>query len=560
MIRCIAFVAAFVLGQAGHTGSQGVDALLAPAGDASLFLEAIEAERPGFAPPPGVTGITVPHHLLAPDLMARGFWAASAGRFDRIILISPDHFRSVEGAFATVLEDFETVFGPVPLDDDAVGGLLDHPDLVERMSPEAMAGEHGIQSLTPFIRHFWPEAEIVPVVASIKTQPGDWDAMVDLLTPLIDPKTLVVQSTDYSHFLPIGDAVLRDQESISHIATADAGVVERLIQPDHLDSKAAQSIQMTLQAALGAKPVVIANRNQVEYGADDERTTSYVVTAWTQDVEAAARLRYPDQWIGYFGGDVLAGRFMSPLLDDPEALAAMTGPVRDLVAGAPLVANLEGVLLEDAPVNAPPEHHLMLRDRAGPALRMMGVTVVGLANNHSADFGPLGLDEMRRVAEAMDLSVLEHGEVADLGGARVLALNLVPSRTMQGPTADPSELGQICSIAADPPLIVFIHWGREYTNRAQEAERRAADMLADCGAVLIAGHHSHHASDKIDLVQGGMMQSVFSLGNLLFDQSRPGVSSALLEVRVFRQGTAAARLIPLPNLFVEGRKMIESLE
>jgi poly-gamma-glutamate synthesis protein (capsule biosynthesis protein) len=42
---------------------------------------------------------------------------------------------------------------------------------------------------------------------------------------------------------------------------------------------------------------------------------------------------------------------------------------------------------------------------------------------------------------------------------------------------------------------------------------------------------------------------VFSLGNLLFDQRGERVSSALVELRLFKQGTFATRLVPMPNLF-----------
>jgi poly-gamma-glutamate synthesis protein (capsule biosynthesis protein) len=50
-------------------------------------------------------------------------------------------------------------------------------------------------------------------------------------------------------------------------------------------------------------------------------------------------------------------------------------------------------------------------------------------------------------------------------------------------------------------------------------------------------------------MQGGEFAMVFSLGNLLFDQRGERVSSALVELRLFKQGTFATRLVPLPNLF-----------
>jgi poly-gamma-glutamate synthesis protein (capsule biosynthesis protein) len=66
---------------------------------------------------------------------------------------------------------------------------------------------------------------------------------------------------------------------------------------------------------------------------------------------------------------------------------------------------------------------------------------------------------------------------------------------------------------------------------------------------LIVGGHSHQAGDGIEPLRGGSAQTAFSLGNFIFDQSAPRGSGALLELRVFQQGTVAARLIPIPNLF-----------
>ena len=45
--------------------------------------------------------------------------------------------------------------------------------------------------------------------------------MADTLKPLLTPTTLVVQSTDYSHYRPIGEAVARDQETIAAITAGD---------------------------------------------------------------------------------------------------------------------------------------------------------------------------------------------------------------------------------------------------------------------------------------------------------------------------------------------------
>src|SRR4051794_160320 len=58
--------------------------------DGQPFLAAIEAERPKRKQDIPITGVTVPHHLLAADLIARGFWAASGKAYRRILVLSPD--------------------------------------------------------------------------------------------------------------------------------------------------------------------------------------------------------------------------------------------------------------------------------------------------------------------------------------------------------------------------------------------------------------------------------------------------------------------------------------
>jgi poly-gamma-glutamate synthesis protein (capsule biosynthesis protein) len=128
-------------------------------------------------------------------------------------------------------------------------------------------------------------------------------------------------------------------------------------------------------------------------------------------------------------------------------------------------------------------------------------------------------------------------------------LDFVSGKFVGDAIADPDKLDFACALAAAPPLVAFVHWGREYTTEATEEERKIADSLARCGVSLVIGAHSHQASAGIEAIRGGAAQMVYSLGNFLFDHSAPRGTGALLELRVFHQGTVAARLIPIPNLF-----------
>ncbi len=75
-----------------------------------------------------------------------------------------------------------------------------------------------------------------------------------------------MQSTDFSHYLPLGISLRRDQETLNVLSADDAVSAASLRQSDHVDSVAAQYIQLRLQSmAHAVGPIVVASRNAQEY-------------------------------------------------------------------------------------------------------------------------------------------------------------------------------------------------------------------------------------------------------------------------------------------------------
>ena len=98
----------------------------------------------------------------------------------------------------------------------------------------------------------------------------------------------------------------------------------------------------------------------------------------------------------------------------------------------------------------------------------------------------------------------------------------------------------------DKPCFAFLHWGEEFTRTPGPREQAIASRLAAKGVELIIGSHPHRAG----VLTGDRRQCLaFSLGNFIFDQRRPEVSGALLEVIFYPQGTYFLRLHPLGNLY-----------
>jgi AmmeMemoRadiSam system protein B len=516
-------------------------------------------ERPSAPRQLPVTGVTVPHHLLAADVIARGVWAASGNSYQRIVVLSPDHFRRSHRPLATTRRGFQTVLGPVDVDQNAAGILIERSDLVE--DSDLFTQEHGIAAILPFLHAVFPDTPIVPVTLGIGTDRQEWDAAVDLLKQIVTPRTLVVQSTDYSHYLLPQVARARDQETLNVIATDDPAAIAGLRQSNHLDSKASQYVQMRLQQEVfHSHAAVVANRNAFEYEHESAPSTSYVVTVYATDATVLSTLVYPDQNVTYFGGDVFLGRLFTLPLLNKDANRIIIDGVRHMTGGQQLVINLEGVITADPPVNIPHRRHAMDDGLAGPILQAINVTAAGLANNHSFDLGADGLAASVKTLASRGIRPLPHAAVADLGAFRLVALNFVGSGDIKGypvvrrtdargrPLAT-TDIIRLCASPAPPPLVALVHWGTEYTSLTGPGERAIAEELAACGTSLVIGVHSHQASTHLELVGGGETLMFYSLGNLLFDQVSPRGSGAVVELRVFKQGTFATRVIPAPNLY-----------
>jgi AmmeMemoRadiSam system protein B len=525
--------------------------------DQAIFANAINKERPHSSSKLSVTGITVPHHLLAADLIARGFWAASGDEFDRIIVLSPDHFKRSHKAFATTRMSFDTVFGTISNDEEASNSLLKHVDLFD--DSNLFAKEHGIAAILPFARQFFPQSKIVAVAISVFANQTDWDNAVQALEPLVDGRTLVIQSTDFSHYLTASVAAQRDQETLNIIAADDYGAILHLKQPDHMDSKGGQYIQMKLQAHKNSNATVVANRNSTEYGPAGSKTTSYIVTVY-RNSNLTSPLFYEDQSVAYFGGDAFIGRWLNQPLSNSQTSQEIADEVLRLTGGQPLILNLEGVVQDDAPENVKDNIHLMYSSLALPLLQKMNVVAVSLANNHSFDLGSAALKQSISILQRSGIKPVLQEQVVNVGPFRLLALNFIGPGNARGyPFISKDRLKDICNIPAQPPIFAFVHWGREYTNSTGSSEYKSSELLHNCGISAIIGAHSHQAAEKIESMQGGAYQLTYSLGNFLFDQTTPRSSAALVEVRIFGQGTFASRLIPMKNLFELANKSLERI-
>jgi AmmeMemoRadiSam system protein B len=518
--------------------------------DATAFTAAIDKAHVVSSPFSAISGIVVPHDLTAADLIAAAFKLVENKPIKKVVVLFPDHFRKSTLPFATTKRDFSTIFGQVDVSQDDVSRLLAVSDLFE--ASDLFEDDHGIGAVLPFLKHALPQAKLVPVAIESSSQKSDWDRFLPILHALVDAQTLVVQSTDFSHYLDLGAAVQRDQQTLNLFATGDWDAAARLAQPQNVDSRGANYIQLRLQLEyFKAELAVLFNSNLQSYSNTPQtKTTSYIVAAYGRDTHGGAESATPDSKVFCFAGDTFFGRSLARLLSSPDVAARVRAEAKAVLNGCPLVLNLEGVIVPELPLNLDRNKLAMPMALTLEWLRELNVVAVSLANNHSADLGSDAFDAMARALRNAGIQPLQHATAADLGPFRLFALTDLDNRAyLQSGAVTERNLKTIAEFDGTPPVFAFMHWGVEYETAPTARSEALTEALRRGGVALIIGAHPHVASQGLETIGGGHHLLVFSLGNFLFDQTSDRASGAVLKIRIFKQGTFFPRLIPISNLF-----------
>jgi len=226
-----------------------------------------------------VTGITVPHHLLARDLIANAFKFASSSTPDQILLISPDHFNLGKTDVSISQSDFSTVSGDIS-EDTASALQLQKLNFISTQN--FFYREHGLGAELPFIKYYFPNAKIIVMTFKESTPKNEIDEVVNALKKVLNKNSLVIQSTDFSHYLTPENAELHDEQTLKVFQNETADQLFTLNQPDNTDSIACQYIQTRLQKEFyNSKLQILAHKNSQSYTTEKvESSTSYIVQGY----------------------------------------------------------------------------------------------------------------------------------------------------------------------------------------------------------------------------------------------------------------------------------------
>jgi poly-gamma-glutamate synthesis protein (capsule biosynthesis protein) len=290
----------------------------------------------------------------------------------------------------------------------------------------------------------------------------------------------------------------------------------------------------------------------------------------------AGDVNFPEEWDTEDGPPPNAPPLAERVRADPRHVLDAITPV---LSDADLtMVNVETAITDAGEPVAGKNYHFRSPAQTFDALKAAGVDVVNMANNHSLDYGPSGLQDTFAAIDAAKLPVIGLGRDADhayapyrttIKGQRIAILSasdwLEPALVDSWAATDAQPgiafsidrtrlLAEVAKVRPEvDTLVVFLHWGTEETWCASGEQQDLATALLGAGADIIVGSHAHRVfgAGKV-----GPALVAYGMGNFVYwredgESGRSGVLQVTATGReVDRYSWVPARItdgVPVPQ-------------
>lgn len=162
-----------------------------------------------------LTGVVAPHagYMYSGPVAGNAFapLRATHAQFERVLLIGPPHYAPVSGIAAPSSAAFATPLGEVEVDAEVIATLLD--TALVAIDDRAHAPEHALEVELPFLQITLGNFRLIPLLVG-DAAPQTVAAVIEMA---MNERTLLVVSTDLSHYLDAAAAEARDHVTATMI-------------------------------------------------------------------------------------------------------------------------------------------------------------------------------------------------------------------------------------------------------------------------------------------------------------------------------------------------------
>jgi poly-gamma-glutamate synthesis protein (capsule biosynthesis protein) len=458
----------------------------------------------------------VSHHLLASDLIAEFYNKISSDKDLTIFLISPDHYNHFflpETLAYTSDATWNTPYREILAEKNTINSLTKKGIAV--LDNSTVGLEHGIYIQIPFIKNFFPNAKIVPLVLNNNANLSDFEEFGKKLNSL-NKNSILIVSSDFSHNLSYQEAQVADKKSVEALKNLNLENIKNITN----DCKQCMAV---LSGFLGEdknnyKFSLQDNKNSFDISGEDKNSvTSYVSGIFIPKKDLQI----------LFTGDLMFDRGIRYYADKIGSNEFIFNEIYPILANQDLVvSNLEGPITDNKSMSSgsavgSANNYIFTFDKSvAKTLYSENIKLVNLGNNHILNFGKTGLASTERYLKEAGVDFFggpddDRSIIKKVGDFKIGFISY--NEFFGSANLDEAQtIAEIQNLKNKTDLIIVLpHWGIEYTTEPTQEIRDIAHQFINAGADLIIGSHPH-VIQSIEDYNGKKIY--YSLGNFIFDQ------------------------------------------
>lgn len=241
------------------------------------MINALERKSANLTPhldPNQIRALVVPHagYAYSGVVAAATYKIVEGAQFSRVIILAPSHHKAFTGVALPTFGKYGMPQGNVIIDAALVKELSKQK--LFTFDDDVFKKEHAVEVQLPFVQRYLKNVSVVPlIIGQLTTQQAN--AVAKALAPFIDKQTLVVVSTDFTHYGKQFDYTPFDDHVAERIKQLDATIVTAVQQQKVAPLETI--IKETQATVCGRKPlaVLLALCEQKVLGAIEPRLIAY---------------------------------------------------------------------------------------------------------------------------------------------------------------------------------------------------------------------------------------------------------------------------------------------
>lgn len=222
-----------------------------------------------------IKALISPHagYVYSGQVAAFSYRQIKGDKFRRAIVLAPSHHVSFTGAALSEKTHYRTPLGDVKISELA-REMMKESKLIKHV-PTADEAEHSLEIQLPFLQRVLGEFELIPLVVGDLSEKNR-EELSALLMAHLDDETLIVASTDLSHYFHYDDAVELDRDCIDAIVKLDIEKAEGC----QMCGSSPVLVTMSIAKKLGWKTRLLKYENSGDVTGDLSGVVGYAAIAF----------------------------------------------------------------------------------------------------------------------------------------------------------------------------------------------------------------------------------------------------------------------------------------